>query len=150
MLRDRNRIIYLQMALIGLVVGICMSSLKMYYTDWGEHALNVCGKQITINDLWYYSCQNLASASFACAIGSISTYCCEVAKPSILAFTIKYITIFIALVFVSRFFFGLLFYNNITIFEEISFVLLLIYTTFRGSMYYKSNIKGHGAEHITA
>jgi len=150
MLRDRNRIIYLQMTLIGLFVGILMSWLKMYYTDWGEHFLNVWGKQITINDLWYYNCQNLAIAAFSCAIGSIATYCCEIVKTSILAFVIKYITIFIALVFVASFFFGLLFYNNITIFEEISFVLLLIYTTFRGSMYYKSNIKGHGAEHITA
>lgn len=150
MLKDRNRVIYLQMTLIGLFVGALLTWAKMYQTDWGNYALNVWGKQITINDLWYYNLQNAATASFACAIGSIATYCCEVVKTSILAFVIKYITIFIALVFVASFFFGLLFYNNITIFEEISFVLLLIYTTFRGSMYYKSNIKGHGAEHITA
>jgi hypothetical protein len=150
MLRDRNRIIYLQMTLIGLFVGCLLTWLKMFYVDWGEHFLNVWGKQITINDLWYYNVQNASFASFACAIGSMATYCCEIVKPSILAFVVKYVTVFIALVFVSSFFFGLLFYNNITIFEEISFVLLLIYTTFRGSMYYKSNIKGHGAEHITA
>lgn len=150
MLRDRNRVIYLQMTLIGLFVGIVFSALKMYQTDWGNYALNVWGEQITINDLIYYNCQNVANMAFCCAIGSISTYCSELNKSSVIAFIIKYMTIFIALIFVSRFFFGLLFYNNITIFEEISFVLLLIYTTFRGSMYYKSNIKGHGAEHITA
>jgi hypothetical protein len=138
------------MTLIGLFAGILLTWVKMYYTDWGEHYLSVWGKCITINDLWYYNCQNAASAAFGCAIGSIATYCTEINKSSIIAFIVKYVTVFIALVFVSRFFYGLLFYNNITIFEEISFVLLLIYTTFRGSMYYKSNIKGHGTEHITA
>ena len=150
MTRDRNRIIYLQMALIGLFVGILFSAIKVITVSWGEHFLNVWGEQITINDLIYYNCQNVANMGFSCAIGSISTYCLEVTKFSIIAFIVKYISIFIALIFVARFFFGLLFYNNITIFEEISFVLLLIYTTFRGSMYYKSNIKGHGTKHITA
>lgn len=144
MVRDRNRIIYLQMALIGLFVGILFSAIKVVTVSWGEHLLNVWGEQITINDLIYYNCQNVATAGFAATIASGFTYITEIIKHSYIGFICKYVSILIALTAFSRCLFGIVFYNNITLFELIMFVVLLIYTTFRGYIYYRNNLRVDG------
>jgi hypothetical protein len=144
-----NRIIYLQMALIGLFVGVLFTGLKMIWIDWGEHTICVWNESITINSLIYYNCQNVATAGFAATIASGFTYISELNKSSIIAFICKYLSILVALTLISRVVFGIIFYNNITLFELIMFVVLLIYTTFRGLIFYRNNLKVDG-KHFAA
>lgn len=139
-----NRIIYLQMALIGLFVGVLFTALKMITLSWGEHTVCIWNESITINSLIYYNCQNVATAGFAATIASGFTYITEIIKHSFIAFVCKYVSILIALTALSRCLFGIIFYNNITLFELIMFVVLLIYTTFRGCIYYRNNLKVDG------
>jgi len=140
------RIIYLQMALIGLFVGMSFAALKMHTFHWGEHILNVWGDTPTINDYWYYTCLNISHAGFAGATACVFTYLSDINKHSYISFFCKYTSILIALMSVIRVIFGIIFYCNITIFEEISFVLLLIYTTFRGLIFYRNNLKVNGKQ----
>lgn len=140
------RIIYLQMALIGLFVGILFSALKLHTFDWGEHRFTMWGLTITINDYWFYACSNVSHAGFAGAVACAFTYLLEINRHSYISFICKYVSILIALTSVGRCIFGIVFYYNITIFEELFFVLLLIYTTFRGSIYYRNNLKVNGKQ----
>jgi hypothetical protein len=134
------------MALIGLFVGIFFAVLKMHSFSWGEYELNIWGDAVTINSYWYYSLLNISHAGFAGAIACVFTYLSEINKHSYISFICKYVSIIIALVAGSRCIFGIIFYCNITIFEELFFVLLLIYTTFRGLIYYRNNLKVDGKQ----
>ena len=147
--QKEHRIIYLQMALIGLFVGVLFTTLKMITLSWGEHAICLWNESITINSLIYYNCQNVASVGFAATIASGFTYITELNKHSYISFICKYISIAIALTLISRCVFGIIFYNNITIFEVITFVVLIIYTTFRGCIYYRNNLRVDG-KHFAA
>lgn len=143
-IHKQHRIIYLQMALIGLFVGVLFTALKMITLSWGEYTICIWNENITINSLIYYNCQNVATAGFAATIASGFTYIAEIIKHSFIGFVCKYVSILIALTAFSRCLFGIIFYNNITLFELIMFVVLLIYTTFRGCIYYRNNLRVDG------
>lgn len=148
-LRERNKNVYLLLALVGLAVGAVMSAAKMHRFAWGNHNFVKWGVTVNFNDVWYYNCQNAANFGLACAIAALAIFGSELSKTSIITFVVKYVSVFIMLVAASRFCFGLLFYNEVTIFEELFFVMLLIHSTFKARNFYLQNIKVHG-KHVTS
>ena len=144
-----HRVIYLQMALIGLFVGVLFTAFKMINLSWGEYTFCLWNESITINSWIYYNCQNVANCGWGATIASGFTYILELNKHSFIAFICKYLSIAVALTLINRCLFGIIFYNNITLFELIAFVVLIIYTTFRGLIYYRNNLKVDGKHFAT-
>lgn len=147
--RERNKNVYLLLALVGLIAGAIMSAVKMHRFEWGNHDFVKWGVTVNFNDVWYYNCQNAANFGLACAVAAMAIFGSELSKTNVITFVVKYVSVFIMLVAASRFCFGLLFYNEVTIFEELFFVLLLIHCTFKAKTFYLQNIKVHG-KHVTS
>lgn len=139
----RNNIIYLQEALVCILLAMLSFGLKTKTFSWGTYTIYMFGGLIKTdaNSLWYYNFEAFGMALFSCSFALVAAYAAELYKNSMVTFAVKYASGSVALFFCCRAVFHLLTFNLISIIEYITHVALFIYVVRRAYVWYKQNLQ---------